>query len=1013
MDQAKMKGKEKFQNMPRGKLIGGLILLAVFSVLFILFLRFVNDKVNTYNDQEAQAGHAAAMHNAVEKQLSMFQAVSDEIRQNHLADVKLTAIAARAMVEKQPEKLPCMTSRGAIVRLSGETCLLPEGFPKGIRVNAGEMTEEAGVIFAVASGNQVSAGPVSEEEETEETEEDSFGDYYIYYSKMGDNAAYIEWVSYDEYLSSLSRLYPLDENMSSIEKALNVRYILFAAEPVNHGRTVIYKSDSLPTFLTAEEYGFTDEMLTHVLPAGIEPTNEQVRETFRKLSIGNDAYGVLMQEYESSTLGSRAVLTLLVPLNDTLRIMNERAYIILAAFVLFGVFITVWHGLNRYLVMKHALNDRQRIELSPGTIIRKTVSFIGIGFALILVLSALMVSLYRLYLTSRQVDNAFAILQHRIENEESQSRRMESFHKNNYEGDVRRIAEILDANPELATAENLEAMSRIIGAKYLMLFDENGDEILSNSRYDSLSLGRSNSSATYPFRILLTGTELVSRDLAVDEATGEASVMIGASYGRAGERGKYKAVLAAVAGEKIYYQSDEEINSILSSLVENQMTAVCVNPETRLILHASDEDLIGKNAVDLGLPEQALTDGYRDFFSMGDESWFGECEKMGADLYLYMAKQSDIFMRVAEQSMIAAGAALILLSLLGVYLCHGYRAFFERWSRVGGALDDDTDEIMLSGGRLKFSVDPSRRWRQNGVEVGIQMPLTAAKLAMELLFILFLAVMGVRLLGPSGGNGTSLLSYILQGRWSKGVNLFAFTSILILFGEITVISEVIRFLLYLISGTLGTRGETVCRLLSNLVGYVSTIAFVYFALYDLGFRPDALLASLGLLSFAISLGAKDLIADIIAGLSIVFEGTYQVGDIIDVGGYRGEVLEIGVRTTKIEGRGGNIKIIGNQDIKNVINLTRKTSWCALEIGIPSSQPLHEVEAVLREQLPRIGRDNPEVLSGPFYKGIIALGRGSVTLSIIAECNEADIHSVQRWMYHAIQDLFSEKGIPLA
>ena len=62
---------------------------------------------------------------------------------------------------------------------------------------------------------------------------------------------------------------------------------------------------------------------------------------------------------------------------------------------------------------------------------------------------------------------------------------------------------------------------------------------------------------------------------------------------------------------------------------------------------------------------------------------------------------------------------------------------------------------------------------------------------------------------------------------------------------------------------------------------------------------------------------------------------------------------------------------------------------------------------------QIGKANQEVISGPFYKGIIALGRGSVTLSIIAECNEADIHSVQRWMYHTIQDLFSEKGIPLA
>ena len=139
------------------------------------------------------------------------------------------------------------------------------------------------------------------------------------------------------------------------------------------------------------------------------------------------------------------------------------------------------------------------------------------------------------------------------------------------------------------------------------------------------------------------------------------------------------------------------------------------------------------------------------------------------------------------------------------------------------------------------------------------------------------------------------------------------------------------------------------------------------------------------MSFAVSLGAKDLITDIIAGLSIVFEGEYQVGDIIDVGGYRGEVLEIGVRTTKLEGRGGNIKIISNRDIKNVINMTRMNSWYPLEVSISADQPIDMVEALLREQLPLIGDTIPEILSGPYYKGVISIGKGIVTLSIIAEC----------------------------
>ena len=221
---------------------------------------------------------------------------------------------------------------------------------------------------------------------------------------------------------------------------------------------------------------------------------------------------------------------------------------------------------------------------------------------------------------------------------------------------------------------------------------------------------------------------------------------------------------------------------------------------------------------------------------------------------------------------------------------------------------------------------------------------------------------------------------------------------------------VIQLLLRLISSALGTRGETICRLLNNLTGYVGVIVFVYYSLYYLGFQPRTLLASLGLLSFAVSLGAKDLITDVIAGLSIVFEGEYQVGDIIEVGGYRGEVLEIGVRTTKLEGRGGNIKIISNRDVRNVINMTRLNSWYPMEVSIAGDQDLSAVEKLLAEHLPEIGKSIPEILSGPTYKGIVSMGRGVVTLSIIAECNESDYFKVQRAMNHALQRLFEESSI---
>ena len=86
-----------------------------------------------------------------------------------------------------------------------------------------------------------------------------------------------------------------------------------------------------------------------------------------------------------------------------------------------------------------------------------------------------------------------------------------------------------------------------------------------------------------------------------------------------------------------------------------------------------------------------------------------------------------------------------------------------------------------------------------------------------------------------------------------------------------------------------------------------------------------MLAGLGFISLALSIGAKDLITDILAGITLVFEGAYQVGDIIQLDNYRGTVQEVGVRSTKLISDNGDVKIIGNGSIRDVVNLTRQNS----------------------------------------------------------------------------------------
>ena len=488
--------------------------------------------------------------------------------------------------------------------------------------------------------------------------------------------------------------------------------------------------------------------------------------------------------------------------------------------------------------------------------------------------------------------------------------------------------------------------------------------------------------------------------------------MIGVCFGTPEEEENYGALLLAVPGDKIYDSTAESIDDVMSSLAVGGLTAFSADPESHLVLHASDPSLVGKNILDLGLPETALSSGCQDFFNIDQKPYYVECEELDSAFYFYAADQANLYKGIGMQAVYTSAAAAVLFAILAVFLLIGYGKFFAVWSDVGEELKDEDDEVLISGIRRKYSLDPSKRWRPDAIVHGIHSPFRTASFVVAVLLVTAILFLGTRLIFSGSGSGDSLIVYIIRGNWTKGVNLFAFTSILIRLCEVLIAVVLIKLLLHLVSSALGTKGETICRLLTNLTSYCGVLFFVYFALYDLGFQPNTLLASLGLLSFAVSLGAKDLITDVIAGLSIVFEGEYQVGDIIDVGGYRGEVLEIGVRTTKLKGSGGNIKIISNRDIKNVINMTRLNSWCPLDVSVSSDQPLNTIEDLLRAQLPVIGKSIPEIVSGPFYKGVTAMGRGTVTLSIVAECNEGDYFTIQRNLNRAVQELFEQNGIKI-
>ncbi len=209
------------------------------------------------------------------------------------------------------------------------------------------------------------------------------------------------------------------------------------------------------------------------------------------------------------------------------------------------------------------------------------------------------------------------------------------------------------------------------------------------------------------------------------------------------------------------------------------------------------------------------------------------------------------------------------------------------------------------------------------------------------------------------------------------------------------------------------RSLTVASLLLSVVKYASVLVIIVWGLSILGVNLTGIFASLGILSLVVGFGAQSLIEDVITGVFIIFEGQYNIGDIIILDDFRGTVKKIGVRTTAIEDDGGNLKIVNNSDIRNLQNRSKNISLALADVGISYDESIERVEKLLLSAFPKMLADNPDIfVSAPEYRGVQELGDSAVILRIIARCKEENLYTAQRCLNREIKLLFDKNKVEI-
>ena len=238
----------------------------------------------------------------------------------------------------------------------------------------------------------------------------------------------------------------------------------------------------------------------------------------------------------------------------------------------------------------------------------------------------------------------------------------------------------------------------------------------------------------------------------------------------------------------------------------------------------------------------------------------------------------------------------------------------------------------------------------------------------------------------------------------------ALLRVLIMAALVIALENIIILILSLVKAK-NHRVRTLLSIIRNALRYLAAIVILCWGLTILGADVGTVVAGVGIIALIVGFSANSLIADLVTGIFMIFENQYNVGDYIEVGDFRGKVTSIGVRTTCIEDPGGNVKIINNSAMNNILNRSDHSSRAVSTIGIPYGTDLEELESAIPGMLDEIYEKHSDVmLSKPVYLGVDQLAESSVVLKFIAEVNDKNIYSAGRTLNRELFLNFRKHGV---
>ena len=196
--------------------------------------------------------------------------------------------------------------------------------------------------------------------------------------------------------------------------------------------------------------------------------------------------------------------------------------------------------------------------------------------------------------------------------------------------------------------------------------------------------------------------------------------------------------------------------------------------------------------------------------------------------------------------------------------------------------------------------------------------------------------------------------------------------------------------------------KTLMNFFLNVARFVCFVIGIVIILGIYGVETNAIVTSLGAVTVVVGLAFQNILKDFIAGISFIFEDSYNVGDWVTINNFKGEVVNVGLRTTRIRAYSGEEFIINNGSISSIINHTIDHAMAIVDFNIAYDSDIDLVEKVLTDLCKKLKKEIKSLKGDIASLGVEKLNDSSLTFRLVAEVEPGTQYEAQRQMRKAIK-----------